>query len=254
MGDILKSEDYLREKIETALEDTNFLLEEKYHEDPFDIKELVKMFKEYGNILRDRITDTSSILYKAIEDGMKILFEGAQGAFLDIDHGTYPYVTSSNTTAGGIFTGTGVGPKHLKNIIGVAKAYNTRVGNGPFPTELGGSENPEFKAEEIECKGLSPEKIRKKYTDKNIRDMLLSGDEYKIGKAIRLIGMEYGTTTGRPRRVGYPDMVMLKKACWLNTPDSLAITKLDVLNGIDFPIAIGYHDDGSPVWDKHTYG
>ena len=154
-----------------------------------------KIFKEYLSIrkkIKEFVSDTSLFLNKSLNEGKIVLFEGAQGTLLDLDHGTYPFVTSSNATAGGASTGTGVGPKRLNRIIGVAKAYTTRVGFGPFPTEL---------------------------TD-------------KTGYFLRERGGEYGTTTGRPRRCGWLDAVILKYAKRINGLDELALTKLDVLSGI----------------------
>ncbi len=154
-----------------------------------------KIFEEYSSYaktIKEFVTDTSLFLNKSLDEGKIVLFEGAQGTLLDVDHGTYPFVTSSNATAGGACTGTGVGPKRINRIIGVAKAYTTRVGSGPFPTEL---------------------------TD-------------KIGSFLREKGGEYGTTTGRPRRCGWLDTVILKYAKRVNGLDELALTKLDVLSGI----------------------
>jgi len=158
-----------------------------------------------GEKLRPFVRDTSRYLWNATRADKNILFEGAQGTFLDIDHGTYPYVTSSSTVAGGACTGSGLGPTCMDGVVGITKAYTTRVGNGPLPTEL--------------------------------------FDE--VGEQIRKVGKEYGATTGRDRRVGWLDAAALRVACRLNGVDSLAITKLDVLNGINpIKVCIGYKVNG----------
>lgn len=154
---------------------------------------LAKEYEKYAESLRPYVSDTAVLINEALDSGKNVLFEGAQGTLLDVDHGTYPYVTSSNTCAGGACTGAGVGPNRLKKIIGVTKAYTTRVGEGPFPTELKGEE----------------------------------------GDMLREAGNEYGTTTGRPRRCGWLDLVILKYAKMVNGLTSLAVTKLDVLSGIE---------------------
>jgi len=156
-------------------------------------EEVFTKYKKYGSVLKKYACDVSAELEKAFGDDRKVLFEGAQGTLLDIDHGLYPYGTSSNTTIGGVFTGCGIGPKELKEIILVAKAYTTRVGEGPVPTEL--------------------------------------NDE--TGTKIREKGGEYGTTTGRPRRCGWFDVIALKYAKRINGATGLAITKLDVLGGLE---------------------
>ncbi|MDI6855638.1 MAG: adenylosuccinate synthase [Candidatus Thermoplasmatota archaeon] len=153
---------------------------------------ILKEYLEYGRNLQRYIADTSQIIAEALEKDKNILLEGAQGTLLDIDHGTYPYTTSSNTTAGNACTGSGISPAKITKVIGVLKAYTTRVGSGPFPTEL----------------------------------------KDEIGNRIRERGAEYGTTTGRPRRCGWLDLVALKYACLINGFTSLAITKIDVLSGL----------------------
>lgn len=157
-----------------------------------DEKELIKEYKLIAKKIRPYIADTMELLNDAIEADKKILFEGAQGTLLDIDHGTYPYVTSSNTVAGAVSAGTGIGPKKIDEVIGVVKAYTTRVGEGPFPTEL----------------------------------------KDKTGETLREHGHEFGATTGRPRRCGWLDHVMLGYAKKLNSLDSIIITKLDILTGL----------------------
>jgi len=171
-------------------------------------KVLDKEYLKCAEIISPLITDTQSLINDIVFKGKKVLFEGAQGALLDIDHGTYPYVTSSNTTSAGILTGAGIGPNTLKTIIGITKAYITRVGDGPFPSE---------------------------YDDKN-------------AEKIREKGGEYGATTGRPRRCGYLDLVALKHAILLNGLTDLAITKLDVLDGEEqLQILIGYELNGKKI-------
>jgi adenylosuccinate synthase len=166
---------------------------------------LINEYKAYGERIKPYICDTSTLINQAIEDGKNVLFEGAQGTLLDVDHGTYPYVTSSNSCAGGACTGAGVGPTKIKRVIGVSKAYTTRVGEGPFPTEL----------------------------------------QDQTGESIRKAGNEYGTTTGRPRRCGWLDLVMLKYAKMVNGLTSLALTKLDILSGMEkIKICIAYEIDG----------
>jgi adenylosuccinate synthase len=158
-----------------------------------NINKVLKDYKKIRNRLLPMITDTAQYVFNASRKNKRLLFEGAQGTFLDIDHGTYPFVTSSNTIAGAVCTGVGVGPSTIDHVVGIVKAYTTRVGNGPFPTEL----------------------------------------ENSTGELLRKIGGEYGATTGRPRRCGWFDSVMLRKAIQLNGMTRMAITKLDVLNSFD---------------------
>jgi len=164
---------------------------ELYHH-PFELKfdEIVESYRIFQNRIGPFILDTSEYLFRAVRQGKKLLFEGAQGTFLDVDHGTYPFVTSSNTIAGSACTGAGVGPTLINHVIGIVKAYTTRVGNGPFPTE----------------------------------------QDNETGEALRSFGGEFGATTGRPRRCGWFDSVLLRKAVQLNGITRLALTKLDVLN------------------------
>jgi adenylosuccinate synthase len=174
----------------------------------FKVDELKEEYLEYGKRLKEYMINASVFLNRAIKDGKNILFEGAQGTLLDVDHGTYPYVTSSNATAGGACTGTGVGPSKIDKVIGIAKAYTTRVGEGPFPSEL----------------------------------------DSEIGNLLRKEGKEYGATTGRPRRCGWLDVVAIKHSISINGVDTLAITKLDVLN--KFPavkICVGYKFKGKII-------
>jgi adenylosuccinate synthase len=172
--------------------------------------QLMDQLDRYGEIFGRYICDTSVLVDDAIKAGKRVMFEGAQGTMLDIDHGTYPYVTSSNTVAGGICTGVGIGPSAVNDVVGVVKAYTTRVGAGPFPTEL---------------------------TD-------------QIGKHLQEVGGEFGATTGRPRRCGWLDLVIVRHASRLSGMTSLAVTKLDVLNGLKtLKIATAYEIDGEET--KH---
>ncbi len=185
------------EKVEKALEMANRFLKNVYSSEPLDLSSTVQKQLEYARRLIPYIEDTSWFINEALKEGKRLLCEGAQGTFLDIDHGTYPYVTSSYPTAGGAMVGLGIGPKWVEKVIGVTKAYTTRVGGGPFPTEL---------------------------TD-------------EIGERLAEVGREYGTTTGRRRRTGWLDMVALQYAVMVNGFTELALTKLDVLTGID-PIKV----------------
>ena len=182
-----------RDKVETTLEDTNRVLSRVYNQLPMDAGAIADEYLAYGERLLPYVTDTSLELWEALERGEDILFEGAQGTLLDIDHGTYPFVTSSNPTAGGAAVGSGIGPKAIDRIVGVAKAYISRVGTGPFPTEL--------------------------------------NDE--IGDTMIELGGEYGTVTGRRRRCGWLDLVALRYAVRVNSLTELFVTKLDILSAFD---------------------
>ncbi|MBI5409007.1 MAG: adenylosuccinate synthase [Nitrospirae bacterium] len=192
MIDLLDSRGF-KEKLKANLSDVNFLLEKKYHNTRLRPERVYSEYMRYADYLSPFITDAVVLVNNLIDKGKDVLFEGAQGTLLDIDHGTYPYVTSSSASAGGVCTGLGVSPKKIDGIVGVMKAYTTRVGGGPFPTEL---------------------------TD-------------KLGEDIRLKGGEYGATTGRPRRCGWLDFVSLKHAIRINGFTSIALTKLDVLDEVD---------------------
>lgn len=173
--------------------------------DPLDVDEVVARFETLGARLAPYVTNTVSLLHNALADGSHVLLEGAQATFLDLDHGTYPYVTSSNPTAGGACAGSGLGPRDIERIVGITKAYTTRVGAGPFPTEL------------------------------------LDED----GETLIDVGQEYGTVTGRRRRAGWLDLVMLRHAVRLNSLTELALTKLDILDGFQrVKICTGYRLDG----------
>jgi adenylosuccinate synthase len=197
----LYDEELLREKLRHSLEEKNFLLTGLFHEEPLSEEEITAQYLSYAQKLKPYIADTSLIIDTEMKKGKKILFEGAQGSHLDVDHGTYPYVTSSNTVAGNAACGSGVGPGAVNIVVGICKAYTTRVGEGPFPTELS-------------C---------------------------EIGRQIQKIGQEFGATTGRPRRCGWLDIVLVRQAVRTSGITGLAITKLDVLTGLDkIKICVGY--------------
>ena len=203
----LLDEDF-ENNVRAIAEEKNFYLS-KFHElDTIDVDELISTYKSYRDRLAPHITDISVVLDEAVRGGSRILFEGAQGTHLDIDHGTYPYVTSSNTISGNACCGTGIGPKRIDHVIGIVKAYTTRVGEGPFPTEL-------FDA---------------------------------TGDFLQEKGAEFGATTGRRRRCGWIDIVMLRNAVRLNSLTGLALTKLDVLGGLDeIKICTGYRYRGETI-------
>jgi adenylosuccinate synthase len=195
----------LRQKIEVALAEKNLWLERIYEVEPFDLEEVASRYEAYARRLTPHVRDTSLIVDEALRAGQEVLFEGAQATLLDLDHGTYPFVTSSNPTASGAATGTGIGPTRIDTVIGVAKAYVTRVGEGPFPSEIEG-----------------PEQER-----------------------VRELGGEYGTVTGRGRRCGWLDLVALRYAVRVNGLDRLALTKLDVLSHFsEIPVCVRYRLPG----------
>jgi adenylosuccinate synthase len=201
----LVNPDNLKAKLTEILPEKNFYLEKFLGDSPLAEAEILEPYLEMGKRLKPLVANVSVLIQEAVQQGRNILFEGAQGTHLDIDHGTYPYVTSSNPVAGGACTGTGVGPNQLHHILGIVKAYTTRVGGGPFPTE---------------CLD-------------------------KIGDHLVECGMEYGSTTGRRRRCGWLDAVVLKDSARLNGLTGLAITKLDVLTGINpVKICVGYEVNG----------
>ena len=189
----LLNPDILKDKIEKNLHIKNAMFERLYDKPALNADEILTQYLEYGQLLKDRIVDTELELNTAIDEGKTVLFEGAQALMLDIDFGTYPYVTSSSPSTGGVCVGAGIPPNKLETLIGVSKAYCTRVGNGPFPTEL----------------------------------------DNEVGEKMRAIGHEFGATTKRPRRCGWLDLVALKHACMINGITHLVITKLDVLSGFD---------------------
>ena len=201
----------LRQKLEVALAEKNVWLERVYGAAPLELEELAARYEEYAQRLRPYITDTSLLVDRALRDGKAVLLEGAHATLLDLDHGTYPFVTSSTTIAGGAAPGIGIGPTRIDEVVGVAKAYVTRVGAGPFPTEIEG-----------------PDQER-----------------------LRELGGEFGTVTGRERRCGWLDLVALRYAARLNGFTSLALTKLDVLSAFaEIPVCVRYLlPDGSETAD-----
>ena len=207
----LKDEALLRKKVSRLIKIHNKLLKHFYDTEPFSEEEILNNLLSYRDFADTFSVNTTDLLMTWAEEGKKILFEGAQGTFLDIDHGTYPYVTSSSTTIGGVSSGLGIGPRHINNVIGIVKAYATRVGEGPFITEL---------------------------FDKD-------------GEEIAKRGNEFGATTGRPRRCGWLDLVALKKAIFINSVDSLCITKADVLDTFqNINVCISYDDENKPIYKK----
>lgn len=204
VADLLQP-DLFREKLSANLVHVNFLIEHLYKSPPLDAERIFQEYMGYAEKLSEHIADTDILINELIARKKNVLFEGAQGTLLDIDHGTYPYVTSSNAIAGGACTGLGVGPTKITRVLGVVKAYTTRVGSGPFPTE--------------------------------IRDAL--------GEHLREKGGEYGATTGRPRRCGWLDMIVLRHSARINGVTGIAITKLDILDGLEtIRICTAYKHNG----------
>src|SRR5919112_1687658 len=202
----LFDEGILRQKVEASLDLKNHLLAKVYNRRAIEVDAVVEELLSYVERLRPMVADTSLLLNRALDDGRTVLFEGAQATMLDVDHGTYPFVTSSNPLSGGVGPGAGIGPKRIDRIIGVVKAYTTRDGSGPFPTEL------------------------------------LDED----GEQLRTIGAEYGTTTGRSRRCGWYDAVIARYAARLNGLTEFFLTKLDVLGAWEqIPVCVAYDIDGT---------
>jgi len=200
VGDLYE-EDLFREKLRESLEEKNFLLINYFKDKPLFEEEIAAQYLSYAQKIKPYVADTSLILDHAIKQGKKILFEGAQGSHLDVDHGTYPYVTSSNTVSGNASCGSGIGPNTISTVVGICKAYTTRVGEGPFPTEL----------------------------------------QDDIGNHMQTVGQEFGATTGRKRRCGWLDIVLVRQAVRVSGITALAITKLDVLTGLNkLKICVGY--------------
>ncbi len=199
----LMDEKIFRLKVETALSQKNPILEKIYGMNTYTVEEICEEFLPYAQVLAPYMTETAQLLNDALRAGKNILFEGAQGTLLDIDHGTYPYVTSSSCCAGGAATGTGIGPTAINKVLGIQKAYITRVGEGPFPTEQKYAED-----------GGSPE-------------------EAEVGEVLCSVGHEYGTTTGRKRRCGWFDAVIARYAAEVNGLTDIALTKLDVLSAFE---------------------
>ena len=207
MCDLLEK-DTFKVKLQRNLAEKNELFTKLYHVDPINFDDIFESYYEYGQELKKYVTDTSRIVNDALDQGKKVLFEGAQGVMLDVDQGTYPYVTASNPIAGGVCTGVGVGPNKINTVVGICKAYSTRVGAGPFPTEL---------------------------TD-------------EIGDQIRETGHEYGTVTGRPRRVGWFDSVAMRHARRVSGLSCLSLNLLDVLTGLKtVKICTFYKLDGKQI-------
>jgi adenylosuccinate synthase len=207
----LFDEKILRQKIEGALDQKNQLLVKIYNRRAIDVDSVVTELLEYADRLQPMVQDTGLLLNKALDDGKTVLLEAGQATLLDVDHGTYPFVTSSNATAGGACTGSGIGPTRIDRVIAVVKAYTTRVGAGPFPTEL------------------------------------LDAD----GEKLRAVGAEFGVTTGRPRRCGWYDAVIARYAARVNGVTDFVLTKLDILSEFDkIPVCVGYKlPDGTAIDD-----
>lgn len=204
----LLNRDVLRKKLQHNIEEKNRILKNIYNHEEIDPEKIIEEYIEFDKQIDEYVTDTSVFLNNAIKQGKNIIVEGAQGTLLDIDHGTYPFVTSSSPISGGACTGLGIGPTKINSVIGVMKAYTTRVGAGPFPTEF----DPEF------------------------------------GEKIRKLGNEYGATTGRPRRCGWFDVVVANFSVRVNGIDQFAITKLDVLDTLpEIKICVGYKIDGKTL-------
>lgn len=204
----LLDKDIFAERLRINLEEKNRLFEKMYDSTVLDFDTIFEEYYAYGQQIKQYVTDTSVILNDALDSGKRVLFEGAQGVMLDIDQGTYPFVTSSNPVAGGVTIGSGVGPSKIDKVVGVCKAYTSRVGDGPFPTEL--------------------------------------FDE--VGDRIRDIGHEYGTTTGRPRRVGWFDSVVMRHSRRVSGITNLSLNSIDVLSGLDkVKICVAYDLDGERI-------
>ncbi|MEW6066766.1 MAG: adenylosuccinate synthase [Nitrospirota bacterium] len=223
----LLTPDVFKEKLKAHLFEINFLLENLYKAPIFDLEDIYKEYMSYAEKISEYIADTDIIINRMISEKKSVLFEGAQGTLLDVDHGSYPYVTSSNPIAGGACIGLGVGPTKISKVLGVVKAYTTRVGGGPFPTEIKDS----------------------------------------LGEKLREKGGEYGATTGRPRRCGWLDMVVLRHSARINGFTGIVITKLDILDGIDiikictaykhkgkiyeeFPKEVNIFEECEPVYEE----
>jgi len=201
-------EGILRQKVEGALHQKNHLLVKVYNRRAIEVDEVVEDLLSYRDRLRPMVKDTALLLNTALEDNKTVLFEGGQATMLDVDHGTYPFVTSSNATSGGAATGAGIAPWRLSTVIGIVKAYTTRVGSGPFPTEL----------------------------------------EDEFGEFLREKGHEFGTTTGRPRRTGWYDAPIARYSARINGVTDFVLTKLDVLTGLEkIPVCVAYEVEGQRV-------
>lgn len=205
--DLLHTEVF-KEKLQENIKSKNEIITKVYGENPIDFELIYNQYCDFAEKIRPYVKDISVIVYDEIKSGKKVLFEGAQGTLLDIDYGTYPYVTSSNTIAGGVCTGAGIGPTMINSAVGIAKAYTTRVGKGPFPTEL----------------------------------------EDETGEWIREKGFEYGVTTGRARRCGWLDLVILKSSARVSGLTSFVVTKIDTLAGLEkIKVCVGYKLQGKVI-------
>jgi adenylosuccinate synthase len=236
VGD-LRDMDVFAEKLRSVMDYHNFVLKNYYHAEEVSYEETLSKMKEYAPVITAMICDVTLLLDEARKNGEKVMFEGAQGTFLDIDHGTFPYVTSSNTVSGGVCTGAGYGPRNVDYVLGIAKAYTTRVGGGPFPTELNDA----------------------------------------IGEYLCTKGHEFGSVTGRRRRCGWFDAVAMRRSIMINSISALCLTKLDVLDDLDeIKICVAYRKNGEiiksspmaaadyegiepvyetmPGWKQSTYG
>lgn len=201
----LLDRDVLRKKLRESIDEKNAILRSIYGEEGLDVEAIIEEYVEFDNLIDPYVTDTTQLLCDELRAGKHVLAEGAQGSLLDVDFGTYPFVTSSHPTVGGCCTGLGIPPTEIKRIIGIAKAYSTRVGNGPFPTEL----------------------------------------QDETGELLRKVGHEFGATTGRPRRCGWLDLVALRYTVLINGFTDFAVTKLDVLSGLEeIKVCVRYRIDG----------
>jgi adenylosuccinate synthase len=210
----LLDEKILKKKIVAAMEPKRLSLRPFERDPTLDLRTMTEEYLTYGHRLEQHIADTAKLMWELLDSGRRVIFEGAQATMLDIDHGTYPFVTSSNPVAGAACIGAGVGPKDIDEIWGIAKAYATRVGAGPFPTEL----------------------------------------HEEMGERLRIRGGEFGTTTGRPRRTGWLDLVALRYAARLNSLSALAITKLDVLSGVErINVCTSYRGGDDAEFDSFPY-
>lgn len=209
-GDLF-NKDSLKSKLEASLKEKNFLIEKYYNEEPVQVDELIAQLTQMAKELEPhRCKDTSLLIFKSLKNGKKVLFEGAQGSLLDLLHGTYPFVTSSSTLAGSALIGSGIGPRMVEKVVAITKAYTTRVGSGPFPTEC----------------------------------------DDEIGRTMREVGKEFGATTGRERRCGWLDLVALKYAIRLNGITNIALMKVDVLSGFsEIKVCTAYELDGETITD-----
>jgi adenylosuccinate synthase len=205
--DLINKDAFIK-RAKANIDRKNEIISKIYGEKPLNKEEIITKYLEYGDRIRPFVKDTTVIVYNEIKKGSKVLFEGAQGTLLDVDYGTYPYVTSSHPISGGVCVGAGIGPRSIDKVVGVCKAYTTRVGKGPFPTEL-------------------------------LDD---------TGNYLREKGCEYGTTTGRPRRCGWLDLVVVQFASRLSGITDIAITKIDTLSGLDkIKACVGYELDGKAI-------